>query len=60
MADMDEQNLIKEAELIRKNGNHVEIFCGDLRKNLTIKKKTTEVTVTLPPPPQRYRSKPPE
>ena len=32
LADMDEQNLIKESELLRKNGSHVEIFCGDLRK----------------------------
>ena len=37
LADMDEQNLIKESELLRKNGTRVEIFCGDLRKNLTIK-----------------------
>ena len=37
LADMDEENLKKEAELLRKDGSNVEIFCGDLRKNLTIK-----------------------
>ena len=37
LADMDESNLKKEADLIRKGGSHVEIFCGDLRQNLTIK-----------------------
>ena len=37
LADMDEDNLKKEADLIRKGGSHVEIFCGDLRQNLTIK-----------------------
>ena len=39
LADMDEENLKKEAELLRKDGSNVEIFCGDLRKNLTIKKR---------------------
>ncbi len=37
LADMDEDNLKKEVDLIRKNGGQVEIFCGDLRKSLTIK-----------------------